>query len=260
MRPMPTFRQLPGPIYFRFGTMPPSIFEPHTHPWGLLNYVSQGLMELAIGGKRMVSPPQYGIWIPPGVEHASVNRTALEYRSAYVAPDIAARLPAQTCAVSISEVLKVLLDEFARLDVTVPHEPAHRRMARVVIDQILNCEPVASFLPSSDEPHLAGAMAYARKHIARGDSVRDIADARHMSVRTLERLAQSELGIGFGEWRQRLRFTLGVELLGKGRRIEAIARDLGYANASSFIEMFKRQAGCTPDQFRKGMMVPSQGD
>lgn len=255
MHPMPTFKQLPGPIYFRYGTMPPTVFEPHSHPWGLLNYVSQGLMELSINGKYMVSPPQYGIWIPPGVEHAATNRTVLEYRSAYVATDIAARLPAHTCAVSISDVLRVLLDEFARLDVTTPTEPAHRRMARVVIDQILACKPVGNFLPSSDEPQLMAAMAYARQHIERGDAVREIAHAHHMSVRTLERLAQNELGIGFGEWRQRLRFTLGVELLGKGHRIETIARELGYANASSFIEMFKRQAGRTPDQFRKEMMV-----
>lgn len=255
MRPIPTFRQLPGPIYFRHGTMPPSVFESHVHPWGMLNYVSQGLMELTVDSRRMVSPPQYGIWIPPGVSHGAVNRNALEFRAVYVSLAIAAKMPAEACALSISEVLKVLLDEFARLDIITPREPAHVRMSRVVIDQILAARPVANFLPSSEEPHLVAAMAFARTYIARGDSVRDIARSQHMSVRTLERLAQSELGIGFGEWRQRLRFTLGVELLAKQQSVETIARELGYATASSFIEMFKRQACCTPDQFRKGMLA-----
>ncbi|MGL6082707.1 MAG: helix-turn-helix domain-containing protein, partial [Gammaproteobacteria bacterium] len=37
--------------------------------------------------------------------------------------------------------------------------------------------------------------------------------------------------------------------------VESIAFDLGYANASAFISMFKRWMGSTPDQFRKRYTV-----
>jgi AraC-like DNA-binding protein len=37
----------------------------------------------------------------------------------------------------------------------------------------------------------------------------------------------------------------------RGKKVESIALDLGYANASAFINMFKRWMVYTPDQFRK---------
>ncbi|WP_457803806.1 helix-turn-helix domain-containing protein [Stenotrophomonas maltophilia] len=70
---------------------------------------------------------------------------------------------------------------------------------------------------------------------------------------SLERLAKRELGMGFGEWRSRLRFLRAIDALGSDRSITQIADDLGYANTTSFSEMFKRHSGRTPDQYRRGL-------
>jgi len=43
-----------------------------------------------------------------------------------------------------------------------------------------------------------------------------------------------------------------MPLLEAGQTVETIALDLGYGSASSFITMFKRLVGATPDEFRKG--------
>ena len=42
-----------------------------------------------------------------------------------------------------------------------------------------------------------------------------------------------------------------ISMLTKGKKVESIALDLGYANASASINMFKRWMVYTPDQFRK---------
>jgi hypothetical protein len=42
MEPIPTFRQLPGPVYFRQGAMEPTDWGTHSHPWGQFNFVAQG--------------------------------------------------------------------------------------------------------------------------------------------------------------------------------------------------------------------------
>lgn len=57
--------------------------------------------------------------------------------------------------------------------------------------------------------------------------------------------------MSFGEWRQRLRFLAAIEALDSARSVQEVAFDLGYSTASAFIAMFQRQAGCTPEQYRR---------
>jgi AraC-like DNA-binding protein len=57
--------------------------------------------------------------------------------------------------------------------------------------------------------------------------------------------------MSFGEWRQRLRFLASIEALDSHRSIQEIAFDMGYSTGSAFIAMFQRQAGCTPEHYRR---------
>ena len=57
--------------------------------------------------------------------------------------------------------------------------------------------------------------------------------------------------MSFGEWRQRLRFLAAIEALESSRSVQEVAFDLGYSTASAFIAMFQRQAGSTPEQYRR---------
>ena len=77
------------------------------------------------------------------------------------------------------------------------------------------------------------------------------ADGIHVSERTLARQFLKELGMSFGQWRQRLRFVASIEALDSTRSIQEIAFDMGYSTASAFIAMFQRQAGCTPEYYRR---------
>ena len=54
------------------------------------------------------------------------------------------------------------------------------------------------------------------------------------SARTLARLFQSELNMGFSVWRQRVRFHDAVEALAAGQPIAQVARQNGYRSASAF--------------------------
>jgi AraC-like DNA-binding protein len=70
------------------------------------------------------------------------------------------------------------------------------------------------------------------------------------------RRCQRDLGMSLAQWRQRLRVVKAMALLETGQTVETIALDLGYGSASAFISMFKRLAGATPDEFRKGAVGP----
>lgn len=251
MEPIPTFRQLPGPIYFRQGAMEPTDWGTHSHPWGQFNFVAQGVMEMKIEGEWMVSPPHYALWIPPGVAHYSRNRSVLAYRSAYLSPALSRRLPTRCRALEVTPLLRELLHELARQGVTDPQTPGQRRMAVVVIDQIINAAVLPSFLPIASSDALKQVMAYVEKHLSTAGSVAEIAQRHHMSVRKLERMARSELGMSLGDWRGRVKFVRATEALCTRKPISRIAEELGYSGVSAFAEMFKRHAQCTPDQYRK---------
>ena len=67
-----------------------------------------------------------------------------------------------------------------------------------------------------------------------------LAQKMNMTERTLARLCQKELNMSLHEWRQRLKVIKAMSLLNRGDTVESIAFDLGYANSSAFINMFKK--------------------
>ena len=79
----------------------------------------------------------------------------------------------------------------------------------------------------------------------------EIAQRPHMSVRTLERMARSELGMSLGGRRGRVKSVCATEALCIRKPTSRIAGELGYSGVSAFAEMFKRHAQCTPDQYRE---------
>ncbi|MBV8187340.1 MAG: AraC family transcriptional regulator [Alphaproteobacteria bacterium] len=129
-------------------------------------------------------------------------------------------------------------------------------------------------LPQANEHALRLAEEYCRKLLERGRTrigmaakVRDrlealiahmpdmdeVANDLHLTPRTLRRRLQEE-GISFVELRDDVRMTLAEELLtGPRLSLEQIAERLGYADATTFVNAFKRCRGRTPHAFDWGL-------
>src|SRR5450830_2075209 len=71
------------------------------------------------------------------------------------------------------------------------------------------------------------------------------------SVRTLARLFQGELGMGFAEWRRQVQLATAVAELIQGVPVSRIAGELGYS-PSSFSDMFRRALGVAPSHYPAG--------
>ena len=70
------------------------------------------------------------------------------------------------------------------------------------------------------------------------------------SERTLARLFVRETGLGFGEWRQRLRLLLSLDALEAGDSVTDVALAHGYESTSAFIAAFRGMFGVTPGELR----------
>jgi AraC-like DNA-binding protein len=248
----PREETLPHPVYFRTDTLQPdSSYPRHRHRWGEFVYAFSGVMELKLADRHYLAPPQYGIWLPPEVEHVGLNRHEATFCSLYLARERCRPLPREACAVAVGPLLKALLEQLRARGVDTPRSPQELRLAEVLVDELAAAPRQGTYLPTSDDPLLRPVLAALE---ARPDDRRTLAEwARqaHTTERTLVRRFRRDLGLSFGEWRQRLRVVRALALLDAGRSVESIALDLGYGSSSAFIAMFHRMTGASPDKLRR---------
>ena len=76
------------------------------------------------------------------------------------------------------------------------------------------------------------------------------AETAGASVRTLARLFESELGMSFAAWRQRVRFHNALEAIIAGEPISEVARRNGYRSSSAFTAAFRKTMGEAPSSLR----------
>lgn len=227
---------------FRAGTE----FPRKAQPWGELNFALSGVCEIEVGGRRFLSPPSYGIWIPPGVEHEAWNRDDIFYVTTYVSAALCGDLPGDVVTLELSRLLKAILADFAERDVTVPRTDADERLAMVLVDQIAVAPRFDSYLPFTDDP-LIGPVIQALQHdLANRLSLAEWARRADVTERTLSRRWRQVLGISFNDWRQRQKLVAGFSLLDTGLTVQDVAKRLGYNDTSAFIAMFRRLTGATP--------------
>lgn len=253
---IPKLSQLPSRVYFRYDEYGADTrAAAHQHQWGQLNYTARGVMQLDIAGRPFMSPPNYAVWIPPHQLHSCYNHESVVYRSVYIALSECDQLPEQPCAVAMSPILKAILNDFAERDVTTPISPPDLNLAQVLLDQLLLAPREADYLPYGQSEMVNFVLNKLSSEPSNNTALCDWAKQVFVSERTLARRFMQELGMSFGEWRQRLRFLTAIEALEQGRAIKEIALDMGYSNSSAFITMFARHAGCTPEQYRRQQAV-----
>ncbi len=243
---------LPAPIMFRSAQVPAEgLYPQHQHAWGEFVYSFSGVMEVKVAGHHYLAPPQYGIWLPPDLEHEGLNRQEACHCSLYIAQLQCAALPRSPCALTVSPLVRALLEHLHQQD-TRQTSPQDERLLQVLLDQLALAPCAGSYLPSSDDPALGAVLRMLQAQPGDNRPLPELARAAHTTERTLMRRAQRDLGMSLAEWRLRLRVVVAMPLLEAGQTVETIALDLGYGSASAFITMFKRLVGATPDEFRKG--------
>ena len=249
---------LPPPdIYFRTAQMPANaIYPAHHHVGGEFVYSFQGIMELQVKGQHFWAPPQYGVWLPPGVEHVALNRLAAGHASLYLAPALCGALPATACAIRATPLMTALLDHLRELPHQDPPDERRLRLMHVLVDQLGAATPQGSYLPHSRDPLLAPVLQCLLARPQDNRTLADLAAMFHTTQRTLMRRCERDLGMSLTEWRQRLRILRALAMLERGRKVEHVAVSLGYANASSFIAMFRKLMKRTPAEFVKDRRPP----
>lgn len=256
-RSIPSLTALPRPLYARAESLGAGSWTPrHSHPWVQFSYAISGVLAVHTDHGSYFAPPQWGVWIPAGVEHWVNTSTQAEMRSLYV-DETAAGPPAAHCRVlEVTPLTRELIKSFSALDANYPlGDSPQARLTSVLLDQLQGLSEVAFSVPL---PRHSGLLRLCEALIARPDTVNSLtawAQALSVSEKTLARLFQRETGLTFRSWRQRVRLLASLGALQEGSGVTQAALACGYESTSAFIAAFKALFGSTPGEVFRGITV-----
>lgn len=241
----------PNPVSFRTEAFRGgTLFPRNSKPWGELHYALSGVCEMEVAGQLYLSPPSYGIWIPPHTEHEAWNRKDMLFVATYVEQSLCRDLPAGVCTLALSPLLKAIHADFAARGVTIPGTVEDLRLAMVLVDQIRLAPAYDSYLPFSQDPLVKPIMDIVQNAPGDRRSLAEWARLAGVTERTLSRHWRQSLGMSYNEWRQRLRLLASLPRLDAGEAVQDVALSLGFNDASAFIVMFRRLTGRSPSQIK----------
>ncbi|RKG29235.1 AraC family transcriptional regulator [Acinetobacter tianfuensis] len=232
---------------------PSEAVYPHSCLWGDFNFCLNGIFEYNIEGQHHLSPPSYGLWIPPQTEHcsAAIDDQPIHYAVIRIAPEACVEFSDRTEVLSIRPFFRALVEEALELKLKQTSVQHYRHILQVIYDQLLTAPKHQHYLPQSHhsqlQPVLKRLSYTADFHL----SLQQCLKNTHLSERQLLRLSQMELQMSLSEWRNRAKIIYALQQLKTGTSIKALSYQLGYQHSSSFIEFFKRYTGKTPSQLRE---------
>ncbi|MGF1789249.1 AraC family transcriptional regulator [Photobacterium profundum] len=232
----------------------------HHHRWGQVHLIKHGVLEMEVEGQKMVSPAGYAIWTPANVVHRAYNRKDIEYCAININQHLVAQLPRQACMIALSPLVQAIIDDLVHREVAAVDNYQDQCLTDVLIARLASAKRMDNFLPTTSDTLLSPILASLEADPADTRSLGEWAKHVYSTERTLTRRFQRELKMSFNEWRQRLKVVHALHLLKLQYSINDVAFSLGYSQASSFIKMFRRQTGMTPEVYRSKLLTLTQQD
>jgi AraC-like DNA-binding protein len=218
----------------------------HMHRRGQLLHAVSGIMRVETAQVAWIVPPARALWLPPQWPHSVTMRSHVEMRTIYIAPAPCEALPQQPVLAEISGLLRELI--LALLDEPAEYEESGRggSVAQLILTELARLRERKLDVPM---PRDARALRVARALLDNSSidfGLDRWADEAGASRRTLARIFRSETGLGFAEWRARLRALDGLARLSDGASVAETAASVGYASPSAFSAMIHRTLGGPP--------------
>lgn len=223
----------------------------HIHRRGQLLHAVGGIMRVETAEAAWILPPARALWMPPQWPHSVTMRSHTDMRTVYIDKDACADLPKQPVLAEISGLLRQLI--LALLEEPADYAESGRggSVARLILTELARLRERRLAVPM---PKDARALKVARALLDNSSIDHDLdrwADEAGASRRTLARIFRSETGLGFAEWRARLRAIDGLARLSDGASVAETAASVGYASPSAFSAMIHRTLGSPPRRLTK---------
>jgi AraC-like DNA-binding protein len=252
-RQIPALTALPRPVYARAESLSAGSWTPpHRHDWVQFSYAISGVLGVHTAEGSFFAPPQWGVWIPAGLEHDVATSMRAEMRSLYVRKEDCSWAPERCRVLEVTPLARELIKAFCVLPSSYPQgDSSEARLVQVLLDQLAHLPEVGFSLPLPRHPRLLGLCNELIECPGQLITLHDWAERLGTSEKTLMRLFQRETGLSFRGWRQRARLLSSLSALEEGDSVTNTALSCGYDSTSAFIAAFKSLFGCTPGELFK---------
>ena len=229
------------------------VVTPHCNLWGDFNLSLNGTLELNVADQIYLSPPNYGLWIPPQTEHCctAVNEHLTHYICIRIHPKLCQSFAQLTQTLNVRPFLRQTITEILEQQKQRCSDPEYyEQLLQLLFRQIQKSTHYQHYLPQSNHPILKPILDRLSETQHFHLSLQEILDQVQISERHALRLSQQQLQMSLSEWRNRSKIIYAISQIQQGVSIKKIGLELGYQHSSSFIEFFKRYTGKTPTQLR----------
>ena len=96
-------------------------------------------------------------------------------------------------------------------------------------------------------------LDYINQNYSQDFGLNEMAEMVHMNHAYLSILFKDEVGISFVRYLTQIRMAHAKELLLKGAKVQEVSEVVGYNNYRYFCNIFKKEEGVTPMQFKSGV-------
>ncbi|WP_300726514.1 helix-turn-helix transcriptional regulator [Pseudomonas sp.] len=228
--------------------------EPHHHEWGQLLYAISGVMWVDTPDEALAVPPQRAVWLPPGVPHGIRVVSDLQMRNIYLPPALAVTLDARVQVIEVQRLLRELIIHLVeQTDTSAAYTEALLNLTLLELQRARRTLLRVS-MPDTVDRRLLMVCQSVMANPSLDIAFEQHAECAGASVRTLARLFQRALGMGFVQWRRQVQLATAAAELIQGAPVSQIARSLGYS-ASSFSDMFRRELGVSPSRYAEAGAV-----
>jgi AraC-like DNA-binding protein len=211
-----------------------------------------------------LAPPGLAVWVPPEVNHGARYSESSSLIHLRFGASLASQLSSRCGLVVVSDLLRELAREAARIGSSAEHVGTLELLGRLMVQQVQRrTDGPHLFVPRGEDRRLRHAIDILCAAPGSNIPFHDLAARVHTSPRTLARLFVAETGMTFGRWREHLRVVCAIDRLARGHPITRTALDLGYQSASSFTTLFTRLLGVPPRRYMQrlhGAPVPVPSD
>jgi AraC-like DNA-binding protein len=173
-------------------------------------------------------------------------RSKVEMRTVYIDEALCARLPRQPVFAEISGLLRELILALLKEPADYAEDDRGGAIARLILTEIGRLDERRYDVPMPRDERILRVVHSLLDDPSIDHDLDRWADEAGASRRTLARLFRQETGLGFAEWRARLRAVDGLARLSYGVSVAETAASVGYASASAFSAMIRRTLGEPP--------------
>lgn len=156
---------------------------------GVFLYSFNGIIEVRLEDTQLVAPPISGIWLPPAQLPLSIWGLATRHCLFTVHSRLCTGLASVPCTISVSPLMRAILDHLSTADVTSSPSMENLRLYQVLLDQLIHSKATGSYLPYTTDPLLVPILRLLENSPGDIPKLPALAELAKTTERTLARRA-----------------------------------------------------------------------